>query len=257
MTDERLITNFIEKNYSVQLSTNFKIYDKVFNITMDFNNFYEEIEIIIGKFGKNENSVKNIVKSWVNNKKRNLVRDLDDFVKKLDLTKGFDKACEVLLIKFGNEWIYDRGFMINYLSDYYNETILLPKLLLHIEYLKNIDVNLLSFDKTISDFEKEMTFEGFKQREFVREFLINWYKDSVIDEKLNDLFSQLVVTLGPRNWKVTWIGHGELTRPKLESIFGSQSPSIYEYIKGRYDVWFDNAIEKAAEKLISKNYGGF
>lgn len=86
---------------------------------------------------------------------------------------------------------------------------------------------------------------------------MNWYKDTIIDEKINDLLSQLVVTLGPRNWKVTWIGHGELTRPKIESVFGNQSPSIYEYIMKRYDVWYDSAVEKASDRLISSNYGGF
>jgi hypothetical protein len=86
---------------------------------------------------------------------------------------------------------------------------------------------------------------------------LKWYKDTVIDEKIDDLLSQLIITLGPRNWKVIWIGHGELNRPKIESIFGSQSPSIYSYIIKRYDEWYDSAIQIAAENLISKNFGGF
>jgi hypothetical protein len=93
--------------------------------------------------------------------------------------------------------------------------------------------------------------------DIAREYLLKWYKDTVIDEKIDDLLSQLIITLGPRNWKVIWIGHGELNRPKIESIFGSQSPSIYSYIIKRYDEWYDSAIQIAAENLISKNFGGF
>ena len=257
MTDRKIVLNFVERNYTVQLSENFKIYDKVEHNTLTVESFYDEINVILGDFGSEENNVNRIVRNWVSDKKAKLVKDLDSFVKKMNLTKGFDHIYNLMLKKFSDDFKYNKGFMLEYASDYYNEKVLIPKLQLHVEYLKNIEKNKLSYDKTISDFENEMKFEGFKQQEFVREYLLKWYKDTVIDEKVDDLLSQLVITLGPRSWKVTWIGHGELTRPKIESVFGSQSPSIYEYIMKRYDQWYETAIEYAAEKLISKNFGGF
>jgi hypothetical protein len=257
MTDKKIIINFIERHYAIQLSDNFKVYDKIDNVILTFDYFYSEIKTILGEFGKGEDSVIKIVNNWVLEKKATLVKDLDSFIKSVDLAKGFDYISDKMFKRFPNEYVYNKGFMIDYASDYYNEKVLIPKLETHIEYLKNINVEKLSYDKTISDFETQMKFEGFKQQEFVRQYLLTWYKDTVIDKKINKLLSELVITLGPRNWIVTWIGHGELTRPKIESTFGSQSPSIYEYIMTRYDKWYEIAVEQAADRLISKNYGGF
>lgn len=257
ITDKKIIVNFIERNYTVQLSETFKVYDKVENNTLTVEGFYEEVKIILGDFGKEENNVINIVRNWLSDKKAQLVKDLDSFVRKMDLTKGFEHISKLMLKKFSDDYKYNKAFMLEYASEYYNEKVLVPKLQIHIEYLKNIDKNRLSYDKTISDFESEMKFEGFKQQEFVREYLLKWYKDTVIDEKIDDLLNQLVITLGPRSWKVTWIGHGELNRPKIESVFGNQSPSIYEYIMKKYDQWYETAVEFAAERLITKNFGGF
>lgn len=257
MTDKKIITNFINRNYVIQLSDQFKVFDKVENNTLSIDSFHSELRVILGDFGGGENSTYNIVNAWIADQKATLVKDLDDFVKKQDLRKGFVKISESVLKKFADTQKYNKGFVLEYLSDYYNQAILLPKLEKHIEYLKMVDSERLSFDKAISDFETELKFEGFQQREFANEYLMTWYKDTVIDEKINDLFSQLVVTLGPRNWKVTWIGHGELTRPKIESIFGSQSPSIYEYIMKRYDVWYDGAVERASERLMNNNPSNF
>jgi hypothetical protein len=257
MTDKKIIINFIKRNYVVQLSEHFKIYDKPENKTLSIDGFHSEIRVILGDFGGGVNSTYNVVNDWLNNEKAKLVKDLDDFVKKQNTNNGFVKISELVLKKFSDSDKYNKAFVLEYLSDYYNNTVLLPKLEKHIEYLKMVDSDRLTYDKTIADFEKKLEFEGFKQREFANNYLLNWYKDTIIDEKINDLLSQLVVTLGPRNWKVTWIGHGELTRPKIESVFGNQSPSIYEYIMKRYDVWYDSAVEKASDRLISSNYGGF
>lgn len=257
MTDKKIITNFVNRNYVVQLSDQFKIYDKVEKKTLSIDAFHSELRLILGDFGGGEHSTYNIVNEWIANQKARLVKDLDDFVKKQILNKGFVKISESVLKQFADTQKYNRGFVLEYLSDYYNQAVLLPKLEKHIQYLKKVDSDRLSFDKAITDFENELKFEGFQQREYANEYLLTWYKDTVIDEKINDLFSQLVVTLGPRNWKVTWIGHGELTRPKIESIFGSQSPSIYEYIMKRYDVWYDGAVERASERLMSKNPSTF
>jgi len=257
MTDKKIIHNFIERNYTVQLSDNFKVYDKVEHNILTIESFYAEIKIILGDFGNESDNVTSIVVNWISDKKGQLVKDLDGFVKKVDLTKGFDYISKLMLKKFSDDFKYNKGFMIEYASEFYNERVLKPKLKFHVQYLKTIDKNRLSYDKTISDFENELKFEGFKQQEFAREYLLKWYKDTVIDEKIDDFLSQLIVTLGVRSWKVTWIGHGELNRPKIESVFGAQSPSIYEYIMERYDEWYDTAVENAAEKLISKNFGGF
>lgn len=257
MTDKKIVLNFINRNYAVQLSDKFIIYDKVDKNMISVESFYVEIGIILGDFGKGENNTINIVRNWFSEQKALLVKDLDSFMKKTDLTKGFEIVSKKIFKKFSDTTKYNKGFVLEYFSDYYNETILIPKLELHVEYLRNIQTNKLSFDKTIADFENQLKFEGFKQQEFVREYLLKWYKDTVIDEKIDDLFSQLVITLGSRNWKVTWVGHGELNRPKIESIFGNQSPSIYSYIMKRYDEWYDTAISIAAEKLISENFGGF
>jgi hypothetical protein len=257
MTDKKIVLNFVNTNYTVQLSDKFLIYDKVDHNMVSMESFYSQMVVILGDFGKGDNNALEIVRKWVAKQKEFLVEDLHSFIKSVDLTKGFEHISEKMLKKYSDNFTYNKGFMLEYASEYYNERVILPKLKKHVEYLKNLDSDKLSYDKTISDFETQMKFEGFKQQEFVREYLLKWYKDTIIDDKMDDLLSQLVITLGPRSWKVTWIGHGELNRPKLEHVFGNQSPSIYDYILKKYDQWYDTAVEIAAEKLISKNFGGF
>ena len=257
MTDKKIITNFITRNYVVQLSESFKVFDKVENNTLSIDSFHNEIRTILGDFGSGEQTTYHIVSNWISEQKASLVKDLDVFVKRQDVKKGFVKISESLLKRFNDNQKYSKSFLLEYLSDYYNQTVLLPKLEKHIQYLKMVEADRLSYDKTIDDFENELKFEGFQQKVFASEYLLKWYKDTIIDKKIDDLFNELVITLGPRNWKVTWIGHGELTRPKIESIFGSQSPSIYQYIMKRYGVWYDAAVERAAERLINKNPNTF
>lgn len=100
------------------------------------------------------NSTYNVVNDWLNNEKAKLVKDLDDFVKKQNTNKGFVKISESVLKKFSNSEKYNKAFVLEYLSDYYNNTVLLPKLEKHIEYLKMVDSDRLTYDKTIADFEK-------------------------------------------------------------------------------------------------------
>lgn len=51
MTDKKIIINFIKRNYVVQLSEHFKIYDKPENKTLSIDGFHSEIRVILGDFG--------------------------------------------------------------------------------------------------------------------------------------------------------------------------------------------------------------
>jgi hypothetical protein len=118
MTDKKIIVNFIERNYTVQLSETFKVYDKVENNTLTVEGFYEEVKIILGDFGKEENNVINIVRNWLSDKKAQLVKDLDSFVRKMDLTKGFEHISKLMLKKFSDDFKYNKAFILEYASEY-------------------------------------------------------------------------------------------------------------------------------------------
>jgi len=51
MTDKKIITNFINRNYTIQLSDQFKVFDKVEHNTLLIDSFHSELSVIFGDFG--------------------------------------------------------------------------------------------------------------------------------------------------------------------------------------------------------------
>jgi hypothetical protein len=105
--------------------------------------------VILGDFGKGNNNVIEIVRKWVAEQKELLVKYLHSFIKSVDLTKGFNHISEKMLTKYSDDFTYNKSFMLEYASEFYNERVILPKLKKHVEYLKNIYKDKLTYDKTI------------------------------------------------------------------------------------------------------------
>ena len=84
--------------------------------------------------------------------------------------------------------------------------------------------------KMLDDFQDEFILEHFKIISFAKEYLNNWYAESIIGDKIRDLFSQLVLTLGARNWVVTWVGHGPFSKKRLLEKFINESAYHHDYI---------------------------
>ncbi len=88
---------------------------------------------------------------------------------------------------------------------------------------------------------------------FAKQYLNNWYAESIIGEKIKDLLSQLVLTLGQRNWVVTWIGHGPFSKRRLLETFINESSYHHDYILNMYDKWYEDAVIEASEKAMTRH----
>tara|TARA_R110000782_G_scaffold144871_3_gene237714 strand:- start:14432 stop:15505 length:1074 start_codon:yes stop_codon:yes gene_type:complete len=77
-----------------------------------------------------------------------------------------------------------------------------------------------------------------------------WYNINVLNPKIDDFLSQLIVSLGKNDWKTYWIGHGLLTESKMKLYFREEDYQE-NYIQIRYDNWYENAVILACEKELN------
>ena len=254
MTDAILILNFLEKNYEVKSDKlGFIIFDKSDTKTMVPNDFQKHFLKIFSNFSVDDEQTSiTIFHSWYSNKKRLLTQKLYDLFDKTD--DGTLKS-QLLLDKIitvcdeDYSFLYHHDFITNVFIDYYKDKHMLPKLE---KYVKMFNADFGSA-KLLYDFQDEFILEHFKIISFAKEYLNNWYAESIIGEKIKDLLSQLVLTLGQRNWVVTWIGHGPFSKRRLLEKFINESEYHHDYILNMYDKWYEDAVIEASEKAMTRH----
>jgi len=253
MTDEILILNFLEKNYQVKSDKQgYIIYDKSDDKTMVPNDFKRHYLKIFSDFqiGDGESSM-TIFYTWYSHKKRILTQKLYDLFDKEDdgtlksqlLLNKIIKVCDTDYVL-----LYHHDFITNIFIDYYKDKYMLPKLL---KYVENFNIDFGSA-KLLDDFQDEFILEHFKVIAFAKEYLNNWYSETVIGDKIKDLLSQLVLTLGSRNWVVTWIGHGPFSKKRLLEKFINESAYHHDFILNMYDKWYEDAVIEASERAMMR-----
>ena len=118
------------------------------------------------------------------------------------------------------------------------------------EYLKGLDgIVVASSNELIANSPLNIDIEDDKIKQINLHVLNEWYSGKFIREKLDKFFPELVITLGPRNWRVTWIGHGELTKDKLLDYLQEDEYHL-SYITQQYDKWYEDAIIEASERYM-------
>jgi hypothetical protein len=250
MTDEKLILNFLDKNYDVKTDRqSFIFFDKSDEKTFKPRDFNSHFLKIFGDFNiDNDNTSTTILQSWFSLKKRILTKVLYDVFDSLDNAERSQKQLsEVLKIcteKY--KYQYHEDFITSLFLEYYKDKFITPKL---DKYIKGFNSDLGS-KKLIGDFQDEFILEHHQLITYAKEYLNNWYSETVIGGKVNDLLSQLVITLGPRNWVVTWIGHGPLSRATLLKTFINESKFHNQFILDMYDKWYEEAVISASERVM-------
>ena len=200
MNDVIYINNFLDKSYKVITSvTDFSIQDVENNKVMNISDFKKVFLKIFGDFkiSREENSL-TILNSWFRNKKRiasaklyEIIESLDDAEIKSQLL--LDKIILYCTENHKNE--YHNEFITNLFLGYYKDKYITPKLESYVKTLNN-DINSV---KLINDFQEEFILEHHKLITYMKEYLNNWYSETIIGDKVSDLLSQLVLTLGSRN----------------------------------------------------------
>lgn len=253
MTDEKLIVDYLERNYTLKASEySFVFFDKINKDEIIPDIFANTIFLkVFGDFKTDDsNKSLNILNEWYHIKKRTLTEKLysifDKTINKEDKSK---KTLEKILKKCeGLE--YGKTFITNLFLEDYKDKILIP-------ILDNYKLNIN--DKSgssamINDLETMLIGEEFKLIEFSKEYLNKWYSETIIGEKVKDFLSQLVITLGSRNWVVTWIGHGPLSKNKLLNQFSNENEVVSELIIHMYDKWYEEKIIETSEKAMVKEF---
>lgn len=256
MTDEKFINKFLEKTYYVKIdgvSINVCEKDSHNSFSWDVFMIYH-FSTIFGNYKvDSERTSTDVVSYWFKQKQITLLNDLIKELDKINLEMGVKIGAadllKSLLTKFKRKHTYSENFIITQFHQYYNEKILLPRL---IEYIDSYKEGI--FSKEFHDnFKNKLNLDTIKQHEYAKDFLYNWYSDQVIGDKVRDLFSEFVITMGPRNWIVTWIGQGILDKNKLLKYFKNESEEILEYIVTAYDKWYEEAVITASERIMFNN----
>ena len=257
MNDVIFINQYLDKSYTVITGNNdFFIKDNIDTNSMTFLEFKKVFLKIFGDFKSNEESSIFILNSWFNNKKRLLTKKLFEIFDESDNgnLKSLFLLNEILTIcdsDSKNEFHHD--FITNVFIDYYKDKYMIPKLE---EYVKVFNADFGSV-RLIKDFQDDFILEHEKIIQFAKEYLNKWYSETVIGEKVKDLLSQLVLTLGPRNWVVTWIGHGPFSKKRLLEKFINENAYHHDYILDMYNKWYEEAVIEASEKVIGFRHGIF
>jgi hypothetical protein len=257
MTDEKLITDFLEKNYRVITDdVYFKVAEKDSYKRITPNEFLDTFKTIFGDFTTldNETSIE-LFQKWFSFHKRLLTKKLTEYLDTLDMSEGSVKLLFKAVNRFGHgqdKGLYNGGFIENYFNDYYKETVIDPLLK---KILKSFHVEAGS-NALIETISEKINHETPKIYQYALNHLNEWYANTVIGDKMKDFLTQLVITLGTRNWVVTWIGHGPLSREKLLSQFKDENEYHHKFIVKMYDEWYETAVIDASERtLMRNNYG--
>jgi hypothetical protein len=78
------------------------------------------------------------------------------------------------------------------------------------------------------------------------------YATRFLNDHVDEFLRQLVITMGKTNWRVTWIGHGELTKDKVLSYFMKEDKYHEKYIMKKYNDWYDQAVIEASNRYMNK-----
>lgn len=196
MTEKEYILNYLNKNYEIiTLSHGFSVFDPFETKTISISTLKMDLANIF------TTGVYDIIDDWYIKGCQYLTKSIKDYILNIDFTQ--DNTIVILnnfLLNFITEkFIYHEEFLKHMFYDYHIENNILPKIKgLRDRITTSNDILLVINDSTITEPGPVIT--------YLKNHLNKWYSDYVLEDKLNILFNQFVVTLGPRNWEVTWGG---------------------------------------------------
>lgn len=246
------IREFLDKNYEVKTTDiHFSINDKISNIDSKTYSFSQFTEVFIKLFG--EFSI-DVLDEWFNFHRDFLVQDLNEFMCSLENTDGSLVMLNKVISHFQREngiSKYHDAFIISVFNDFYKHTFTIPTL----QEIKETFDNGQTSVELLNELGRRLEFETATIQEYAMNNVNKWYSDTHLGKKLDDLFKEFVVTLGPRNWIVTWIGHGVVTNHKLITEFMNETPFQHQLILNKFDHWYTEAVQEASERYMSRGSG--
>lgn len=262
MNDEEFILNYLNAHYDVVYTDNimggFFIGDKesetlVGNIT----SFTHHFKMMFSNYriSGSLTSVE-LMHRWFNERKDLKIRSLDIYLNKVIHKTNSDRLVTNAIKRFGNpKKFFDYlgpNIVKKHVNEVYFERIIKPDLDLVIEKYKNL--RYITSQHLYDEVMKEKPGENPHITGLTEEFIGKWYCNNFLDDKLNDLFGQLVITMGRTNWVVTWIGHGKMGVYRYLEQFRGEIPNVLAVVKSRYEQWYLDSITEATERIMNQPF---
>jgi hypothetical protein len=262
MNDEKFILDYLNKHYDVVYSDNFfggffvadKQSEKVIDNISAFSQYFKMV-FSNYRISGSLTSVE-VMHRWFNEKKELKTKKLDDYINKLKNKTNSDRLVTNAIKKFGNskkffDYLGDKIVKSRVLEIYF-ETIIIPDLNLVIEKYKNI--KHVTSQHLYDEIMKEKPGEFYQIKALTREYISKWYCDNLLDDKLNYLYNQLVITMGRTNWVVTWIGHGKMDVYRFLEQFKGETHNVSAVVKSKYEQWYLDTVTEATERIMNQPF---
>ena len=248
MNDEKLIFDFLNKNYDVVTNV-FGVWcvDFLDNSFIWERNLSQKITLIFGEFSQE------YFFKWYTEKENKLIKKLSKYLESKPIER---LSYKLFRNKFGEE--FGSTYLSNKFSEYYLDNFIKDRVesLLHNEDFKYSDDKIyLNFIESFKDVPTQ--YNNIKECRgiitYIETTIKNWYLDKFINSKLSEIFNQFVITAASDGWRVTWIGHGKMTSKRLVEIFGLNDGIVNDYIVKQYDDWFSEEVIETSAKLWGRN----
>ena len=227
-----------EKNYSIvknntkiNTSVVMKELDTILGESKGIIKIFEEW--CVDKFYSAKNTIVNYVEGKViNNKGHSPVKILEIILGELPKIKG---------VEYGGKFIDDKftDFTFNLV---FNDDL---KKLIEEKPEHRCSIYLIDSMNAKSDGYTKNLLEKYKKN------ILSWYFNNFVENKVYDLFSELIIILGKENWEVRWVGHGNFNKKKLRIFFLDDVDEIYNKVELLYDEWYLEKVIGLTEKNMN------
>lgn len=252
MKEEELILKFLNNGYILQTdAVGFVVFDIDDKVEYKKNEVIEIINLLFGVKLLDGSKSSDVFNEWADEKEKILTKKLGDYLYSLDFSLGSARLLKEFIEAFANDVTFKPTFICNYFNDYYYRKILTPKIDLYVTKFLSLQ-NTNSVD-LLEAMEPLLRQENEYQKNKLEEYLNKWYVDNIFNDKVTDLLSQFVLTLGSTDWIVTWIGHGKLKPNTLRDYFKKENAHCFRYALGMYEEWYEKEVIEMSEKYVKRN----
>jgi hypothetical protein len=245
MTDEKLVTDFINKEYKVILNgSSFSVRDIVRDKNHTELSFKQLMIEIFGNF----NGFESIFNKWFDDKKNILIKRLNDYFITLDLEEKSVTLIEKCVTRFMNDDEYSTLFVTDMFEKFYIKHAIKP---LVENFLTDKNKELTS-NNLISLAESILQGETPKIYEEIITTINKWYYDNVFYNKILDFINNTRVGLGPTNWIAKHNLHGTLNLDRFNSYFANETTYQQFYFGRLFNQWYNDKVIEISEKMMEE-----
>jgi hypothetical protein len=263
MNDEKFILDYLNTYYDVVYSDihpmgGFFVGDKESEkVVGNISSFTQHFKLIFSNYRINKSLTSvELMHRWFNERKDLKIRSLDVYIDKVINKTNSDRLVTNAIKRFGNpKKFFDylgENIVKKHVNEVYFDRITKPELDLVIEKYKNL--KYITSQALYNEVSQEKPGENEHIKGLTRDFICKWYCDNFLDDKLNDMYGQLVITMGRTNWVVTWIGHGKMDVYRFLEQFRGEIPNVVAVVKVRYEKWYMDSITEATERIMNQPF---